>query len=91
MVEITKFYTPTCVPCKIVGRMLDVLCERLNIELIEIDATIDIESVKNNNITTVPTIIINKNDELIKLEGMIKQDDIIKHLEFNNDGTLINN
>ena len=56
--KILKFYTPTCMPCKIVGKIL----EKMGLEVEEIDATEDLEKVDLYRVFSTPTLIF-LNDE----------------------------
>ena len=66
--KILKFYTPTCVPCKVVGKLL----EKVDTPVEGINATEDIEKVDLYNVCTTPTLIfLNKEDkEVGRLHGI---------------------
>ena len=51
--KILKFYTPTCMPCRALGKIL----EQLDVEVENINAMEDIEKVDMYNICTTPTLI----------------------------------
>ena len=58
--KILKFYTPTCMPCKVVGKLL----EKVDVEVENIDATENIAEVDKYNICSTPTLIfLNENGE----------------------------
>ena len=67
--KILKFYTPTCMPCKMVGKMLDSL---ENVEVISIDATEDITKVDEYNVCNTPTLVFlnENNEEVDRIAGM---------------------
>lgn len=67
--KILKFYSPTCMPCRIVGGFLEKL---ENIEVVSIDATEDLSKVDAYEICTTPTLIfLNEEDkEVGRIEGM---------------------
>lgn len=67
--KILKFYAPTCMPCKMVGKMLDSL---ENVEVISIDATKDITKVDEYNVCNTPTLVFlnEKNEEVDRIAGM---------------------
>ncbi len=51
--KILKFYTPTCMPCRALGKIL----EQVDVEVENINAMEDIEKVDMYNICTTPTLI----------------------------------
>ena len=67
--KILKFYSPTCMPCKMVGKMLESLKE---VEVISIDATEDIAKVDEYNVCNTPTLIFlnENNEEVNRIAGM---------------------
>ena len=67
--KVLKFYTPTCMPCKMVGKMLDSLKD---VEVVSIDATEDIAKVDEYNVCNTPTLIFlnEKNEEVARITGM---------------------
>lgn len=67
--KILKFYAPTCMPCKMVGKMLDSLKE---VEVIPINATEDIAKVDEYNVCNTPTLVfLNENNEEVgRIAGM---------------------
>ena len=67
--KILKFYTPTCMPCKMVGKMLDSLKE---VEVIPINATEDIAKVDEYNVCNTPILeFLNENNEEVgRIAGM---------------------
>ena len=67
--KILKFYTPTCMSCKFLGKLLDNL---EGVEIIPVDATEDLGRVDEYNICTTPTLVfLNEEDkEVSRIEGM---------------------
>lgn len=67
--KILKFYTPTCMPCRAIGKLL----EKVDVPVEEINATEDIAKVDAYNICTTPTLIfLNENNEEIgRTVGMV--------------------
>ena len=51
--KILKFYTPTCMPCRALGKIL----EQVDVEVENINAMEDIAKVDEYNICTTPTLI----------------------------------
>lgn len=56
--KILKFATPTCMPCRALGKIL----EGMNLDVENIDATVDEEKVEKFNVCTTPTLVF-LNDE----------------------------
>ena len=67
--KVLRFYAPTCMPCKMVGKMLEDLED---VEVVSIDATEDIAKVDEYNVCNTPTLIfLNENDEEVgRIAGM---------------------
>lgn len=67
--KVLKFYSPTCMPCKMVGKMLDSL---ENVEVIPIDATEDLAKVDEYEVCNTPTLIFlnENNEEVDRIAGM---------------------
>ena len=67
--KVLKFYAPTCMPCKMVGKMLD---EFKDLEVIPIDATEDLSKVDEYEVCNTPTLIFldESNNEVGRLTGM---------------------
>lgn len=67
--KILKFYTPTCMSCRVLSKSLDKLD---NVEIIPVDATEDLQKVDEFNICTTPTLIFlnEDNKEVDRIEGM---------------------
>ena len=79
--KILKFYTPTCMPCRAIGKML----EKLDVQVEEINALEDMAAVDKYNICTTPTLIfLNENDEEVKRTvGMVTLGNIKEILDNN--------
>ena len=67
--KILKFYTPTCMPCRAIGKML----EKVDVPIEEINAMEDIAAVDKYNVCTTPTLIfLNENNEEVgRTVGMV--------------------
>jgi thiol-disulfide isomerase/thioredoxin len=67
--KILKFYTPTCMPCKAIGKLL----ERVEVPVEEINALEDIAAVDKYNVCTTPTLIFlnEKDEEVGRTIGMV--------------------
>lgn len=79
--KILKFYTPTCMPCKVVGKLLDSM--NLNVE--SIDATEDIKKVDEYQIYSTPALVFlnDEGKEVARSMGLITKsqlEDIIKDI-----------
>ena len=66
--KILKFYTPTCMAC----RMLVKILEQVDAEVENINAVEDIESVDKYNVCTTPTLIFlnEEGKEVTRTVGM---------------------
>lgn len=73
--KILKFYTPTCMPCRALGKILEKV-EGAEIE--NINALEDIAAVDRYNICTTPTLIFlnEKDEEVGRTVGMVTLSDI---------------
>ena len=79
--KILKFYTPTCMPCRVVGKLLDSM--NLNVE--SIDATEDIKKVDEYQIYSTPALVFlnDEGKEVARSMGLITKsqlEDIIKDI-----------
>lgn len=68
--KILKFYTPTCMPCKVLGKVLEKIKE---VPVEEINALEDIAAVDKYNVCTTPTLIFlnDKEEEVERTTGMV--------------------
>ena len=69
--KILKFYTETCMPCKLVGKMLD----KMDVEVEAINAIEDIAKVDEYNVCTTPTLIFlnEEGTEVDRLSGIVTE------------------
>ena len=69
--KILKFFTPTCMPCRALGKVLD----KMNVEVESIDATEDLKRVDEYNICSTPTLIFlnDEGKEVNRTVGMVTQ------------------
>ena len=72
--KILKFYTPTCMPCRAVGKML----EKVEVPVEEVNALEDLVAVDKYNVCTTPTLIFLNDDgeEVERTVGMVTLKDI---------------
>ena len=72
--KILKFYTPTCMPCKMVGKILD----KMGLEVEEVNALEDSEKVDLYNICSTPTLIFLGEDgkEVGRTMGLVTESKI---------------
>lgn len=77
--KILKFYTPTCMPCRVLGKML----EKFDVEVDSIDATQDIAKVDEYNVCTTPTLVFldDEGKEVKRTTGMVTESTIKEILE----------
>lgn len=83
MMEILKFYTDTCMPCKVVGKILDKL-EGVKVTPINAVADENIELVSEYNVFSTPTLVfIKEGKEVGRITGMTTESKIKAILEEN--------
>lgn len=72
--KILKFYTQTCMLCKIVGKILS----KMNVEVENIDALENTSLVDSYNICTTPTLVFldDENKEVDRIVGNTTQSQI---------------
>ena len=72
--KILKFYTPTCMPCKALGKIL----EQINIEVENINALENLAEVDKYDICTTPTLIFldDENKEFGRTTGLVSKNKI---------------
>ena len=69
--KILKFYTETCVPCKVITKILDKID---GIEVESINAIENVDAVDKYNICTTPTLIFLKDGEEVKrTHGLVSE------------------
>lgn len=86
MVEVIKFQTPTCAPCKVIQVTLNNLAEKLkdkDVSFSVVDATIELERTRALGITKVPTVVVFKDGhEVHRFVGaLFSQDDYLAVIE----------
>ena len=79
--KILKFYTETCMNCKMLGKVLD----KMNVNVEDINANENLALVDKYNICTTPTLVfLNENDEEVsKIVGPTTQSKIQEVLDKN--------
>ena len=81
--EILKFYTETCMPCKVIGKMLDKL-EGVKVTPVNAIADENIELVSEYNIFSTPTLVfLKEGKEVGRITGMTNESKIKAILEAN--------
>ena len=81
--EILKFYTETCMPCKVIGKMLDKL-EGVKVTPINAIADENIELVSEYNVFSTPTLVfLKEGKEVGRITGMTNESKIKAILEAN--------
>ncbi len=77
--KILKFYTDTCMPCKVVGKILDKI---EGIEVVPVNAVENTEERDKWNVQSTPTLIFLDNDkEVGRITGMTTEKKIREYLE----------
>lgn len=69
MLEILDFYSTTCVPCKKVAPIIDILEEEysLNIKRINIELEESQNIIKQYKVKSIPTVIFLKDNEVVEI------------------------
>ena len=78
--KILKFFTPTCMSCRVLSKSLEKL---ENIDIVSIDATEDLSKVDEYNICTTPTLVFLNEEgrEVDRITGMTTLNKIKEILE----------
>ena len=79
--KILKFYTYTCMPCSMVGKLL----ESMNLAVDSINALQDVAMVDEYNVCTTPTLVFlnDENKEVARTTGPVTKGQIQKILDEN--------
>lgn len=79
--KILKFYTETCMPCRMVGKILD----SMNLAVDSINALNSVELVDEYNVCTTPTLIFlnEENKEVARTTGPVTKAQIQKIIDNN--------
>ena len=81
--EILKFYTETCMPCKVIGKILEKL-EGVKVTPVEAVAPENIGLVSEYNVFSTPTLVFLKDGkEVDRITGMTNESKIRAILEAN--------
>ena len=81
-IEILKFYTDTCVPCKVVGKLLDKI---EGIKVTPINAIEDKDATAQYEVQSTPTLIFKDGDTVIgRIQGMTTEAKIREFLKDQN-------
>ena len=77
--KILKFYTPTCMPCRTIGKML----EQVDAEVENINALEDVANVDKYEVCTTPTLVFlnEEGEEVARTIGMVTLSKIKEILE----------
>ena len=80
---LVKFYTQTCIPCKMVAPTYEKVSEQYpTIPFYSIDAEAEYELAPQNNIMSVPVMIAFVNGkEVARVGGMVQENHIIALIE----------
>ena len=72
--KILKFYTPTCMPCRALGKVLDTI----DVEVENINALENIAMVDEYNVCTTPTLVFldDSGNEVNRTTGFIAKSKI---------------
>ena len=67
--KILKFYTPTCMSCRVLSKSLEKL---EGVEIVPVDASEELAKVDEYNIYTTPTLVFlnEENEEVDRITGM---------------------
>ena len=81
--EILKFYTDTCMPCKVIGKILDKL-EGVTVTPINAVADENISFVSEYNVFSTPTLVfLKEGKEVGRLTGMTTESKIKEIIDAN--------
>ena len=81
MIEILKFYTETCMPCKVIGKILDKL-EGVKVTPVNAVADENIAIVSEYNVFSTPTLVfLKEGKEVGRITGMTNESKIRAILE----------
>ena len=81
--EILKFYTETCMPCKVIGKILEKL-EGVKVTPVDAVAHENIGLVSEYNVFSTPTLVFLKDGkEVDRITGMTNESKIRAILEAN--------
>ena len=79
--KILKFYVETCVPCRMLGKILD----KMDVEVENINATEDLAKVDEYEVCNTPTLVFLNDDgkEVARITGPTTQGKIQEILDKN--------
>lgn len=79
--KILKFFTPTCMPCRALGKILD----KIDVEVVPVNATEDLYKVDEYGVCTTPTLVFldDDNKEFARVTGMTTQSKIQEIIDNN--------
>lgn len=77
--EILKFYSPTCGPCKVLEKKLDE--EKINYTNVDVTLSESADNISKYRITTIPTLVITKNTQEVKRYHGILNTEQLKELK----------
>lgn len=86
MLEVIKFQTPNCGPCKVIQVVLDQVAEQLKdkpVAFSVVDATQEPERAQTLNITKAPTVVVFKDGQEVHrfVGAMFKTPDFLAVLQ----------
>ena len=81
--QILKFYTDTCMPCKVIGKMLDKI-EGVEVTPVNAVADENIGLVSEYNVFSTPTLVfLKEGKEVDRIMGMTTESKIREVIERN--------
>jgi len=66
MITVKYFSTPSCGPCRMFGPVFESVMAETNTSYVKIDASVSSELAIQYQISAVPTLIFEKNGEIVK-------------------------
>ena len=81
---LVDFHATWCGPCRMLGPILESITNETEIKIVKIDVDKCENLAKTYGVMSVPTLLLFKNQELIKKHtGLMSRDDLIKWIEEN--------
>lgn len=77
--EILKFYSPTCGPCKVLERKLDE--EKINYTNVDVTLSESADNISKYRVTTIPTLVVVKDSQEVKRYHGIPNNEQLKEIK----------